>query len=66
MSYKENFYTQKLIEAMQQKNLFVVALNHNFLPDLKLDYQGDVIEIKFKDNKKWTPFLRYNIFPYKN
>ena len=67
MSYKENFYTQKLIEALQQKNLFVVALNHNFLPDLRLDYQGDALEIKYKDNKKTkfnTPFNFYDFFKY--
>jgi len=52
MIYKENFYTEKLIEALKQKNLFVVDLHHKFLPDLRLDYHGDVLEIKYRDNKK--------------
>ena len=67
MSCKESFYTQKLIEALQQKNLFVVDLNHKSLPDLRLNYQGDVLEIKYKDNKKTkfnTPFNFYDFLKY--
>jgi len=67
MSCKESFYTHKLIEALQQKNLFVVNLNHKSLPDLRLDYHGEVLEIKYKDNKKTkfnTPFNFYDFFKF--
>ena len=67
MSCKESFYTHKLIEALQQKNLFVVNLNHKSLPDLRLDYHGEALEIKYKDNKKTkfnTPFNFYDFFKF--
>ena len=56
----ENFYTEKLIEALQQKNLFVVDLHYKSLPDLRLDYHGNVLEIKYRDNKKTKFNMPFN------
>ena len=51
-NYIKSFFTEKFIDVLQQKNLFIVDLsNKKFLPDLTLEHDNSVLEIKYNNKE---------------
>lgn len=61
-NYIKSFFTEKFIDVLQQKNLFIVDLsNKKFLPDLTLEHDNSVLEIKYNNKEKIKFNMPYDI-----